>query len=53
MGTSILADRQAGRRLEWDARNGVISRRAARHGLATPINDVVVALLAAASDGPG
>jgi 2-dehydropantoate 2-reductase len=53
MGTSILADRQAGRRLEWDTRNGVILRKAARHGLATPISDVVVPLLAAASDGPG
>jgi 2-dehydropantoate 2-reductase len=53
IGTSILYDRQAGRRLEWDIRNGVIARRAARHGLATPISDVVVPLLAAASDGPG
>jgi 2-dehydropantoate 2-reductase len=53
MGTSILADRQAHRRLEWDIRNGVIARKAAEHGLATPITDVVVPLLAAASDGPG
>lgn len=53
MGTSILTDRQAGRPLEWDIRNGVISRRAAIHGLTTPIGDVVVPLLAAASDGPG
>ena len=51
--TSILTDREADRRLEWDIRNGVISRKAGRHGLATPISDVVVALLAAASDGPG
>lgn len=53
MGTSILADREAGRPLEWDIRNGVIRRKAAAHGLATPISDVVVPLLAAASDGPG
>lgn len=53
LGTSILADRQAGRPLEWDIRNGVIRRKAAEHGLATPISDVVVPLLAAASDGPG
>lgn len=53
MGTSILADREAGRPLEWDIRNGVISRRARAHGIPTPISDVVVALLAAASDGPG
>lgn len=53
LGTSILADRTAGRPLEWDIRNGVIQRRGLAHGIATPISDVVVALLAAASDGPG
>jgi 2-dehydropantoate 2-reductase len=53
MGTSILADRENGRRMEWDIRNGVIIRKARVHGLATPISDVVVPLLAAASDGPG
>ncbi|KZS56515.1 2-dehydropantoate 2-reductase [Mycobacterium kansasii] len=53
MGTSILADREAHRRLEWDLRNGVIIRKARTHGLATPISDVLVPLLAAASDGPG
>ena len=53
MTTSMLTDREAHRRLEWDIRNGVISRKGARRGLATPISDGVVALLAAASDGPG
>ena len=53
MGTSILADRENGRRMEWDIRNGVIIRKARAHDLATPISDVVVPLLAAASDGPG
>jgi 2-dehydropantoate 2-reductase len=53
MGTSILADREAGRPMEWDIRNGVIVRKARVHGLATPISDVVVPLLAAAGDGPG
>ena len=53
MGTSILADRENHRRMEWDIRNGVIIRKARAHGLATPISDVVVPLLAAASDGPG
>jgi len=53
MGTSMLADRENHRRLEWDIRNGVIIRKARAHGLATPISDVVVPLLAAASDGPG
>ena len=51
--TSMLSDREAHRRLEWDIRNGVIARKAAQHRLATPISDVVVPLLAAASDGPG
>jgi 2-dehydropantoate 2-reductase len=48
-GTSILADREAGRPLEWDARNGVIVRRGAAHAIPTPISDVIVPLLAAAS----
>ncbi len=53
MGTSILADREARRLMEWDLRNGVIIRKARAHGLPTPISDVLVPLLAAASDGPG
>lgn len=53
MGTSILADRENRRPMEWDIRNGVIIRKARAHNLATPISDVVVPLLAAASDGPG
>lgn len=53
MGTSMLADREHHRRLEWDIRNGVIVRKARAHNLATPIGDIVVPLLAAASDGPG
>ena len=53
MGTSMLADAENHRRLEWDIRNGVIIRKARAHNLATPISDVVVPLLAAASDGPG
>lgn len=50
LGTSILADREAGRPLEWDARNGVVQRLGRVHGIPTPISDVVVPLLAAASD---
>lgn len=53
MTTSILTDRENERKLEWDLRNGVIVRKAGAHGLATPISDVIVPLLAAASDGPG
>ncbi|MDQ0427013.1 oxidoreductase [Cellulomonas iranensis] len=52
-GTSILADREAGRPLEWDVRNGVVRRLGRAHGIPTPISDVLVPLLAAASDGPG
>jgi 2-dehydropantoate 2-reductase len=51
--TSMLTDREANRPLEWDIRNGVIVRKAAAHGLPTPISEVLVPLLAAASDGPG
>lgn len=53
LGTSILADRQAERPMEWDIRNGVIQRYGRRHGIAVPISDVVVPLLAAGSEGPG
>lgn len=53
MGSSILADREAGRPLEWDVRNGVVLRRGRRHGIPTPISDLLVPLLAAAGDGPG
>jgi 2-dehydropantoate 2-reductase len=53
LGTSILADRVSNRPMEWDIRNGVIIRKARAHNLATPISDVLVPLLAAASDGPG
>ncbi|CAM6706604.1 Ketopantoate reductase [Enterobacter intestinihominis] len=50
---SILSDRQADRLMEWDIRNGVIQRYGRRHGIAVPVSDVVVPLLAAGSEGPG
>lgn len=53
LGTSILADRQANRPLEWDIRNGVIQRYGDKHGISVPISRVVVPLLAAGSEGPG
>jgi 2-dehydropantoate 2-reductase len=53
LGTSILADREAGRPLEWDTRNGVVQRRGRAHGIPTPVSDLIVPLLAAAGDGPG
>jgi 2-dehydropantoate 2-reductase len=51
--TSMLTDRQANRPLEWDIRNAVIARKGAAHGIPTPISELLVPLLAAASDGPG
>jgi 2-dehydropantoate 2-reductase len=47
LGTSMLFDRLAGRRLEWEARNGVISRLGAVHGIPTPVSDDVARRLAA------
>jgi 2-dehydropantoate 2-reductase len=45
---SMHADRLAGRPMEIDARNGVIVRRGAAHGLATPLNALMADLLTAA-----
>ena len=53
LGTSILADRQANRPLEWDIRNGVVQRYGRLQGMPTPISDILVPLLAAGSEGPG
>jgi 2-dehydropantoate 2-reductase len=44
---SMLADRQAGRPVEIDARNGVIVRLGRKHGIATPTNSIAVALMEA------
>jgi len=41
---SLLADRLAHRPTEIDARNGVIIRRAERHGIPTPLNCMALAL---------
>jgi 2-dehydropantoate 2-reductase len=46
---SLLADRLAGRPMEIDARNGIIVRLGARHGLPTPLNTMAVAILEAAT----
>lgn len=43
---SLLGDRLAGRQMEWDARNGVIARLGATHGVATPLNGMAATLLA-------
>lgn len=46
---SLHADRAAGRPLEIDARNGAIVRLGKKHGIATPWNALVVAMLEAGS----
>lgn len=46
---SLHADRAAGRPMETDARNGVIVRLGRKHGIPTPVNQMLVALLEAAS----
>jgi 2-dehydropantoate 2-reductase len=49
---SIAADRRDGRPLEWEVRNAVVGRLGRRHGIPTPMNDLVTALLRAASADP-
>lgn len=44
---SMTADRLAGRRMEFDIRNGAIVRFAKAHNIATPINELFVTLLEA------
>jgi 2-dehydropantoate 2-reductase len=44
---SLHADRLAGRPMEIDARNGVIVRLGRKHGIDTPLNTMMVALLEA------
>jgi 2-dehydropantoate 2-reductase len=45
---SLHADRIAGRPMEIDARNGVIVRLGRKHGIASPLNAMIVWLLEAA-----
>jgi 2-dehydropantoate 2-reductase len=47
-GNSMYADRVAGRPMEYDARNGVIVRLGRAHGIAAPMNALMVALLESA-----
>ncbi|MPZ51382.1 MAG: 2-dehydropantoate 2-reductase [Acidimicrobiia bacterium] len=51
VGSSMLYDRLAGRSLEYDALNGAVVRIGTRHGLHTPLNETMVALLSAISAG--
>ena len=47
---SLLADRLAGRQTEADARNGAIVRKGEKHGIATPMNRMALALLQAVEE---
>ena len=49
--TSMAADRRDGRPMEWQARNAVVGAIGRRHGIPTPLNDALTALLAV-SDAP-
>lgn len=44
---SIVADRLAGRPTEWQARNEVVLRLAAKHAIPVPLNDLVCHLIRA------
>jgi 2-dehydropantoate 2-reductase len=48
---SMLADRRLGRPMEYEARNGVIVRLGEKHGIAAPMNALMVALLEVAQEG--
>jgi len=48
---SLHADRLSGRPMEIDARNGVIVRLGCAHNIATPANELAVALLNTAAQG--
>ena len=50
LGTSMYFDRLAGRHLEVDALTGAIVAAGARHGIATPLNSALLALLRAIDD---
>jgi len=50
-GNSILHDWRRGRPLEFEARNGVVSRKGREHGIPTPYHDTVVTLLRALRPG--
>ncbi len=49
--TSIAVDRREGRRMEWESRNAVVGRIGRRHGIQTPLNDALTALLEAVDMG--
>jgi 2-dehydropantoate 2-reductase len=52
-GTSMYFDRMVGRALEVEALTGAIVAAGQRHGIATPLNGALAALLRAVSDAAG
>ena len=50
LGTSMYFDRLAGRRFEIDALNGAVVAAGKRHGIPTPLNRMLLALLRAIND---
>ncbi len=46
--SSITVDRREGRPMEWEARNAIVGVLGRRHGIATPLNDAITAMLRAA-----
>jgi 2-dehydropantoate 2-reductase len=53
LGTSMYFDRMAGRRLEVEALSGAIVSAGERHGIPTPLNRALLALLRAINDAVG
>jgi 2-dehydropantoate 2-reductase len=53
LGTSMYFDRLAGRRMEVEALTGAIVAAGERHGIATPVNRALLALLRAVNDAAG
>lgn len=49
--SSSLQSLERGRRTEVDYLNGYICRQGQRHGVPTPVNDAVVAMIHAIEDG--
>lgn len=52
LGTSMLFDRLAGRPVEIEALNGAVVAAGMRHGIATPLNRMLLALMRAVNDAP-
>lgn len=49
--SSIVVDRIGGVPTEWDARNAVVGRLGRRHGIPTPLNDMLTTLIRAGEPG--